>query len=168
MITTNIRAANSDDAEGVLDIYKPIVENTAISFETEVPTIDEIAQRISNALISHAYLIAESADAVTGYAYASQFRPRAAYAKSAEVTVYVHERAKGKNVGKKLYELLFAELRQRGFNSALAGICLPNAASIALHKSTGFERIGVFREVGFKFGKWHDVEWWQKPLKKTG
>ncbi|MEM8652046.1 MAG: arsinothricin resistance N-acetyltransferase ArsN1 family B [Pseudomonadota bacterium] len=160
----HIRPGELSDAEGVREIYADIVENTAISFEIDVPDVDEMAQRIENVSKSHVFLVAEHASQILGYAYGSFFRPRKAYEKSAEVTVYVHKDMHGKGIGRRLYEALFEVLAEKGFHTALAGIALPNDASVALHKSLGFTTVGVFREVGFKFDKWHDVEWWQRPL----
>jgi len=163
---TIIRTAMPEDAEGILAIYKPVVRDTPISFELEIPDIAEMQTRIKNTLESHAYLVAEHTSKILGYAYGSSFRPREAYNHSSEVTVYVHPDNHKQGIGKILYSRLISELSDRGFHMALAGIALPNDASVALHKSCGFERVGIFREVGFKFNKWHDVEWWQKPLSK--
>lgn len=161
---TTIRTATTSDAEGILTIYSPIVEETAISFELEVPTLTEMRKRITANLETHAYFVAEQSGRIAGYAYGSAFRPRKAYSNSAEVTVYVHPENYGQGIGRALYDTLLPKLTERGFHTALAGIALPNEASIALHKACGFERVGTFREVGFKFEKWHDVEWWQRDL----
>lgn len=163
-MTTQIRQAVESDAEQVLSIYRPIVEETAISFELITPTTEEIATRINSALKSHEWLVACHSSGVTGYAYASQYRPREAYRFAAETTVYVRPDQRGKGVANSLYDALFESLDSKGFRRAYAGIALPNAASVALHKAVGFESIGTFPEAGFKFGLWHDVSWWQRKV----
>lgn len=160
----DIRRAISADAEQILEIYRPIVEATNISFETDSPSVEEMSRRIAAVLESHDWLVATDLDGITGYAYASPYRPRQSYRFSTETTAYVHHRCRGQGVGKALYEVLFASLAKQGFHSAYAGIALPNPASIALHKAVGFESIGVFRDAGFKFEKWHDVSWWQRRV----
>jgi L-amino acid N-acyltransferase YncA len=101
---------------------------------------------------------------ISGYAYASQHRARAAYQWSVDTTAYVRADAQRQGLGKALYAALFSELQRLGYCQAFAGIALPNPASIALHRSVGFESIGIYRQVGFKLGSWHDVGWWQKSL----
>ena len=159
-----IRQAISSDAENIIAIYLPIVEQTNISFETSPPSLEEMSLRIGATLETHEWLVALDDYGVAGYAYASQYRPRSAYRYSVETTVYVHERCRGQGVGKNLYKALFSSLVSLGFNKAYAGIALPNAASIALHESVGFESIGIFPEAGFKFDTWHDVSWWQRSV----
>lgn len=154
----------TSDAEQISAIYLPIVKETTISFETDAPDSEEIARRIGAALTAHEWLVAVDQSGVAGYAYASQYRPRHAYRYSVETTAYVDERCRGQGVGKKLYEALFTSLDSLGFHTAYAGIALPNAASVALHKAVGFESIGVFQDAGFKFGQWHDVSWWQRRV----
>jgi phosphinothricin acetyltransferase len=137
------------------------VENTAISFEEELPGIEEIAHRIGAA---HAFLVAERAGTVVGYAYAGAHRARAAYRTSVDVSVYIDESARRSGVGAALYGVLLPGLRQQGYHAAFAGIALPNPASVALHERCGFAPVGVYREVGFKLGRFHDVGWWQRLL----
>ena len=146
----SVRVATADDAEAIARIYAPIVEHTVISFELEVPTVDEMRRRIVATLVRFPWLVSVDAHgAVDGYVYASRHRARAAYQWSVDVTAYVREGARGRGVGKRLYTRLFE---------------LPNAASIALHESVGFEPLGIYRDVGFKRGAWHDVGWWQRAL----
>jgi phosphinothricin acetyltransferase len=101
---------------------------------------------------------------VDGYVYASRHRVRAAYQWSVDTTAYIRADRRGKGIGKALYSRLFEELRQLGYFQAFAGIALPNRASVALHESVGFAHLGTYRRVGFKFGQWHDVGWWQASL----
>ena len=161
MTGITIRPAMQADAEAVRAIYAPIVETTAISFEDVAPTITEMGERIAAAI---SFLVAERDGTVVGYAYASAHRARAAYRSSVDVTVYIDESAKQSGVGKKLYGELLPELRRQGFHAAFAGIALPNPGSIGLHESVGFTPVGIYREVGFKFGQFHDVGWWQQVL----
>ena len=159
-----IRPAVAADAADMQAIYAPIVERTAISFEEIPPTVAEMAARIDTTGQSYPYLAAEKSGRVAGFAYASQHRSRAAYRWSVDVTVYVAEQARGAGVGRALYGALLPMLAERGFHAAFAGIALPNPGSVALHEAMGFEHVGVYREVGFKLGRWHDVGWWQRLL----
>lgn len=160
-----IRNATPADAAQIAAIYRPIVLETAISFETVPPSPAEIAQRIERAQEHHAWLVAQSGSTVAGYAYGSLHRARPAYQKSVEVSAYVAPGQRGQGIGRALYGALFEQLGTLGFHQAFAGIALPNQASISLHQSVGFESIGVFREVGRKFDRWHDVSWWQRAIK---
>jgi len=159
-----IRQAKQSDAAPLLEIYNPVVENTAASFELTPPTADEFALRIASSVDSHEWLVMEDADRLVGYAYATPHRAREAYRHSVETSVYVHTDYRRTGVGIKLYKALFDSLQSRDFHNAYAGITLPNEASVALHKSFDFEPIGIFREIGFKHSDWHDVSWWQRKI----
>lgn len=160
-----IRIAEPPDAEAVAAIYAPVVRDTAISFELEPPSVEEMRRRIAAALKALPWLVSlDEHGAVDGYVYASKHRERAAYQWSVDVTAYVREDARGQGVGKRLYTQLFDELIRLGYFQAFAGIALPNEASVALHESLGFEPLGIYRKVGFKHGAWRDVGWWQKQL----
>ncbi len=161
----NLRLATLDDAAAVHAIYAPVVATTPISFELEVPTVETMAGRIAATLPLFPWLVAAGPDGtLLGYVYASRHRERAAYQWAVDVSAYVHERARGRGVGKRLYTALLRLLCEQGYCQAFAGIALPNAASVALHESVGFRPLGVYRDVGFKLGRWHDVGWWQCPL----
>lgn len=165
-MSASVRVATVDDVEAIVAIYAPIVANTVISFELEVPTVDEMRRRIAAALDRFAWLVSVDADdAVDGYVYASRHRERAAYQWSVDVTAYVRADARGRGIGKRLYTRLFDDLAALGYYQAFAGIALPNAASVALHESVGFTPIGIYRDVGYKLGAWHDVGWWQRTLR---
>lgn len=161
-----IRLAGPADAAGIAEIYAPIVAETPISFETQVPTTQEFEARITAALELAPWLVCADAatGAIVGYAYGSKHSERAAYAWSANVSIYVREGLRRTGVGRALYTALFALLRLQGFRAAHAGVTLPNAASVGLHESLGFKPVGVYRAVGFKHGQWHDVGWWQLEL----
>jgi L-amino acid N-acyltransferase YncA len=146
------------------EIYAPHVESSPVSFEERVPDAAEMATRIERYGRSHAWFVAERKGRVAGYAYATAFNERPAYRWSTSVSVYVAEEARGAGIGRALYEALFDRLRERGFRMACAGITLPNEASWGLHKSLGFEPVGVNREIGWKQGAWHDVGWYQLEL----
>jgi phosphinothricin acetyltransferase len=160
-----IRPATPQDAAAVAAIYAPVVERTMISFEEIPPDADEMRSRIERIGAEWPWLVACDGDGVRGYAYGSRHRSRAAYRWSVDTSVYVAEDARGMGVGKALYARLLDDLIARGFYNAFAGIGLPNDASVALHRAFGFEPVGVYRNVGFKFGKWHDVAWWQLQLR---
>jgi phosphinothricin acetyltransferase len=159
-----IRLARLEDAPGVHAIYAPVVRDTPISFELEVPTEAELGARIAKTLASHPWLVWEEAGRVAGYAYASRHRDRLAYQWSVDVSCYVHGDFRRRGIGGRLYGALQRILRAQGFFNAYAGSALPNAASVALHESVGFVPIGVYRGVGFKAGAWHDVGWWHCRL----
>jgi L-amino acid N-acyltransferase YncA len=160
-----IRLATPNDAAGVQAIYAPIVRETAISFELEPPTVEEMQTRILKTLEHMPWLICERRGDILGYVYASQHRTRPAYRWSVDVSVYVHTHSRRLGVGQALYRSLFALLALQGFYQAYAGITLPNPASVGLHESLGFQPVGVYRTVGYKLGAWHDVGWWQLILR---
>jgi L-amino acid N-acyltransferase YncA len=159
-----IRSAGTEDAHAIAEIYRPIVESTAISFEETAPDDAQMARRIAETTAAYPWLLAESNGAVFGYAYAGRHRERSAYRYSVDVSVYLAEEARGRGIGSALYAELFKQLQQRGFHRAFAGIALPNEASIALHRRFGFELVGVYKEVGRKFDRWIDVAWWQRAV----
>ncbi len=161
-----IRLATERDAEQIADIYAPNVTDTVISFEFEPPSADEMRRRIEVTLERYPWLVCERQGRVLGYAYASAHSSRAAYQWSVDVSVYVHEDARRLGVGRALYASLFAALDLQGFYNAYAGATLPNPASVGLHESVGFRRVGVYRGVGYKLGAWHDVVWWHLPLRE--
>jgi L-amino acid N-acyltransferase YncA len=165
-----IRLATPADAPGIAAIYAPFVERTATSFEMEPPSAAEMAGRLRAGLAHAPWLVEASAGGdVLGYAYASRHRDRAAYRWSVDTSVYVAEAARRKGIARALYQALFALLRAQGFYTAHAGISLPNPASVGFHEALGFRPVGVYRAVGFKLGAWHDVGWWQLPLReRTG
>lgn len=165
-MAVEIRLARDADAEAISAIYRPIVETTAISFETSPPDRGEIAHRINDTLRSHPWLVCEIGGQVAGYAYAARHRVRGAYRWSVDTSVYVDDAYRRRGVGCGLYTSLFAILAAQGYFNAYAGIALPNPGSVGLHESMGFEKIGVYRRVGFKFDRWHDVGWWQLTLQQ--
>jgi phosphinothricin acetyltransferase len=160
----SVRLARPEDAAGILGIYAPIVRDTIISFELQPPSREEIAERIRSGSVSHPWIVDEFDGAVVGYAYASAHRARAAYAWAAEVSAYVAPSHQRQGAASRLYGMLFALLEDLGFHRALAGITLPNPVSVGFHESMGFRRIATYSEIGHKFGRWHDVGWWERQL----
>jgi phosphinothricin acetyltransferase len=160
-----IRTATEADALPLLAIYRPYVETSAVSFETLVPIVEEFSARIRKAVAGWQWLVAEKNRQCVGYAYGSMHRERAAYRWSVEVSAYVHPSHHRQGIGRMLYTRLCADLARQGYCNAYAGITLPNEASVALHRSVGFELVGTFGAVGRKFGKWHDVAWFQRRLR---
>jgi L-amino acid N-acyltransferase YncA len=162
-----VRVATLDDAAAVAAIYAPVVAETTISFEFVPPSAEEMRARIAATLERLPWLVSlDAGGRVDGYVYAGRHRERAAYQWAVDVSAYVREDARGTGVGKRLYGALFEALRKLGYCQAFAGIALPNAASVALHEAMGFAPLGVYRNVGFKFDRWHDVGWWQKELQR--
>ena len=162
-MTITVRAATPADTVAIAAIYAPVVTGTAISFEEEPPSPDEISRRMV-AGPRLPWLVADDGGRVAGYAYASAHRARPAYRWSADCSVYLDPRYRGRGVGRLLYERLISEVRALGYRSLLAGIALPNPASVGLHEAVGFQPVGVFRHVGYKHGAWRDVGWWQLDL----
>ncbi len=160
-----IRTATEADAPLLLAIYRPYVETTAVSFETVAPTVDEFAARIARCVAGWQWLVAERDGRCVGYAYGGLHRERAAYRWSTEVSAYVDSDHHRQGIGRALYTRLLDELAQKGYCSAYAAVTVPNDGSVALHRGVGFEPIGVFRAVGRKFGRWHDVAWFQRFLR---
>lgn len=162
--TMPIRAATVADAAACAAIYAPYVTDSAISFELEPPTEAQLADRIRAANRTHAWLVLEDAGRVAGYAYGQRYAERAAYLWTCETSIYLEVGRRRTGAGRALYEALFAALADRGYVLAIAGMTLPNEPSVGLHRALGFEPIGVYRKVGWKHGRWHDVARLQRTL----
>ena len=161
-----IRAANVADAEAIAAIYAPIVSETAISFEWTPPTVEEFGERIAKTLTKYPWLVAtDEADQIAGYAFAGSHKEPTSYQWSVNTSIYIRADSRGRGIGKALYTELFRHLVALGYHRAFAGVALPNPTSIALHESVGFKLVGIYKNVGFKFGVWRDVSWWQRDLK---
>jgi L-amino acid N-acyltransferase YncA len=165
-MAVRIRLAHNSDADAVASIYRPIVEQTSISFETVPPDRLEMARRIAETLRHYPWLVCERDGRVIGYAYAARHRVRAAYQWSVDTSVYTDRQYRRSGVGRGLYLSLFGILAAQGYFNAYAGIALPNDSSVALHESMGFEPLGVYRRVGYKLGEWRDVGWWQLNIRE--
>lgn len=162
---TEIRLATTADAKEIADIYGRYVSTTAISFELEAPTESEIKERLGAILPFAPWLVCVRDRTIVGYAYASKHRERAAYQWCVDTGVYIREGYHRRGIGRALYTSLIACLKLQGFYAAHAGATLPNSGSVGLHESLGFQKIGVYPAVGYKLGAWHDVVWWQLPLR---
>jgi L-amino acid N-acyltransferase YncA len=152
------------DGGACATIYAPYVASGATSFEERPPDADDFGERIERTSATHPFLVAERDGVVAGFAYASPHRARPAYRWTAETSVYVANGHQGAGVGRELYDALIELLRRQRLQMAVAGITLPNEGSVALHEAVGFERVGVYRRIGFKDGAWRDVSWWQLLL----
>ena len=156
-----IRPARPADAARICEIYNHFVRETVITFE-EVPVdADEMAGRIRDVLTLAPWLVAEENGIIAGYGYATPWKARSAYRFAMESTIYMAAEFSGQGIGGTLYATLIAELRTRDIHCAIGGIALPNPASIRLHERLGFQKIGQFREVGWKFDQWVDVGYWE-------
>ena len=159
-----IRSVQLADAKAIRAIYQPYVTETAITFEVDVPTVQEFERRITKTLAQFPYLVAVVEGKVVGYAYASTYYARAAYDWTVELSIYIYKEARGKGIGSALYDALEEELKARGFLRYLACIALPNEASIAMHEKRGYVQVAHFPKIGYKFDQWHDIVWMQKSL----
>ena len=153
---TLIRLASAADA--------PYCERSAISFEEIAPTAAEMAARIARIGADRPWLVLEDNASIVGYGYAAAHHERASYRWSVSTAIYVDGARTRRGAGRALYTTLFEVLRHLGYYQATAGITLPNAASVGLHESFGFTLVGVYRDIGFKFGRWHDVAWYQMVI----
>jgi L-amino acid N-acyltransferase YncA len=159
------RIASSRDAEALARIYNHYSRESVITFEESEVSPQEMAGRITKITeLSLPWLVAESEGAVVGYAYASKWKERSAYRFSVETTVYLDPNNTGHGIGTKLYHELLTSLRGKSVHAVIGGIAQPNEASVALHERLGFTKVAHFREVGFKFGRWVDVGYWQIAL----
>jgi L-amino acid N-acyltransferase YncA len=162
-----VRPASPQDATACVEIYRPYVLDTAISWEIEVPTVDEMAARIAGLRDTHEWLVLERDGQLIGFAYGQPLKRLATFQWSAETGIYVdvdHHRAGG---GRKLYTQLIRRLTERGYRRAFAGITQPNEASNGFHRSFGFQEAGLYRRVQWKHDRWHDVAWMQLDLLGT-
>lgn len=158
----NIRIASPNDTKEILNIYKYYVENTAITFEYDVPSIEEFSERIKSTLKKYPYLIAENEGEVYGYAYASAFKNRRAYDWAVETSIYVKNNDSRHGVGTLLYNELEKYLKMQNIININACITYPNKKSEEFHKKFGYKTIAHFTKCGYKFGKWHDMIWMEK------
>ncbi|HEX8639512.1 MAG TPA: arsinothricin resistance N-acetyltransferase ArsN1 family B [Pyrinomonadaceae bacterium] len=157
----NIQQVKLSDASQIAEIYNYYIENTHHTFETEAIDESEMRSRINEIIEKYPYYVGKENGEIIGYAYAAPYKSRCAYRSSAEVSVYVKNDVQQKGIGTRLYEKLMTELLQTDVHAVIAGIALPNDASVRLHEKFGFEKVAHFREVGWKFGHWIDVGYWE-------
>ncbi|SDI26840.1 GNAT family N-acetyltransferase [Desulfosporosinus hippei] len=165
------RMATKEDAEEILELYAPYVTDTAITFEYEVPSVQEFAERISNITKKYPYLVAIENKRIIGYAYASAFKERAAYDWAVETSVYLRQDCRGKGVGKKLYLALEEILRQQNILNLNACIAYTTTedgyltnGSTYFHNQLGYKKVGHFTKCGYKFNTWYDMIWMEKMI----
>ncbi|MBQ2733920.1 MAG: N-acetyltransferase [Clostridia bacterium] len=159
-----LRIATKEDGAALAAIYAYYVENTAVTFEYVAPSAEEFGERIAHKLEKYPYIIAEENGRTVGYAYADMYRERAAFNWSCELSVYLDKNETGKGTGKLLYNALIAILKLQGFVSVVASITYPNGPSVALHKKMGFSHLGTMHDIGYKFGRWLDLMWFEKRI----
>ncbi len=160
-----IRDAQEKDFEAITEIYNYYIRNTVITFEElEIDSV-EISKRIQRIVSDKlCWLVVEEAGRILGYAYAAKWKERAAYRHTAEVSVYLDHTTKGNGYGSKLYEELFRRLKAANIHVIIGGIALPNATSVKLHEKFDMKKVAHFNEVGYKFGQWIDVGYWQVQI----
>lgn len=172
----NVRVAREEDAEALLAIYAHYVKNTAITFEYEVPTVEEFRSRIRGTLANYPYLVAEEDGQIVGYVYAGRFRPRAAFQWAAETSVYIDEKHQWKGLGKRFYEKLEEILQRQNVTNVYAVVAVPmdeadeylNRNSELFHEAMGYETVGRYHGCGNKFGRWYSLVVMEKCiLEKT-
>jgi L-amino acid N-acyltransferase YncA len=159
-----IRKAILSDAHRVCRIYNHYVENSSVTFETEAVSDEYMKDRIEKVSANYPWLVFEEDEEILGFSYATRWKERQAYSFTAECAVYVDKNNQAKGIGSKLYSELIRECRNVGLHLLIAGIALPNEASIFMHEKLGFSYVGKFTEVGNKFGRWIDVGYWTLKL----
>ena len=159
-----IRPATVSDAASILEIYTPYILNTAFTFETDVPALQDFEHRINTYQENWPWLVYEDEGGIAGYAYGTKHRERAAYQWCVESSVYLNEKYQQKGIAKKLYDTLFEILKYPGCRNVYAGITLPNDKSISFHKKFGFTCLADYENIGYKLERWNTVSWWQLQL----
>jgi len=162
----NIRLIKPEDCGKVLDVYRPYVEETAYTFEYEVPTIEDFSKKIEKITAQYPWLVCEYNGEIVGYAYGSTHRERIAYQWSVESTIYMNRQYHRKGIARILYDTLFKILREQGYFSVYAGVLATNNESVQFHKAVGFEEIGLFKNIGYKLEEWHTNLWLQYFLQE--
>lgn len=157
----NIRKVELTDAAQIAEIYNYYILKTHHTFETESLSAEEMRERIAETSENYPYLVAEVEGEIQGYVYATQFKLRQAYKHSVEASIYVRNQSKQKGIGSELYKVFLEELQETDVHAIMAGISLPNEASVKFHEKLGYEKVAHFKEVGYKLGRWVDVGFWE-------
>lgn len=163
-----IRLATVADSKEILNIYAPYIENTAVSFETEVPTLEDFAKRIENICSKYPYVVYLTDNKIIGYAYATSHSARAAYCYDVDISIYIMPEYHGSGIAHKLYDCLFKILQELGYYNIYAGCSSSNPQSLRFHQKIGFTTVGTYHKVGYKFGKWYDTTWFEKSINDYG
>lgn len=161
-----IRFIRDSDHEGVLAVYAPYVLHTAITFEYEVPTLEEFSSRVRTISKHYPYLVCECDGQIVAYCYGSIHRVKTAYQWSVESTIYISEVYHHRGIADAMYRCLFEILKLQGFVNVYAGISVPDGKSDKFHSKFGFKYLGCFPKIGFKHGKWHDLKWYEYNLEE--
>ncbi len=161
---TRIRIATAFDAGQVHAIYAPAVTESATSFETEVPSVDEIVRRIDGTLTTYPFIVAERDAEIVSFVYARRWRERRSYDWDVEITAFVKDGNEGRGIGRAMYTALIDLMAAQGLANAVAAVTVPNEASSKFHESMGFHLAGTFPSCGYKLGAWHTVEFWWRQL----
>lgn len=171
MSEIKIREATKADAKDLLDIYEYYVKNTAITFEYDVPTVEEFEARIEHTMKKYPYIVAIFEDKIAGYAYASPFKERAAYDYAVETSIYVKNGITNKGIGRVLYENLESTLKLQNVVNVNACIGYPEVEdeyltknSVEFHEHMGYTMVGEFHKCGYKFGRWYNMVWMEKMI----
>ncbi|MGX7112018.1 GNAT family N-acetyltransferase [Gemella cuniculi] len=159
-----IRDVNLEDAGKIVEIYRPYVETTAITFDYETPNVMEFEEKISKTLQKYPFLVAIEDNKILGYAYAGEFYSKIAYSWTAEITIYLDENKRGRGIGDILYNELEKRLYERGICRLASCIAYPDEGSVSFHEKHGFRKVAHFEKVGYKFSRWYDVVWYQKDI----
>lgn len=159
-----LRMANLNDAQDILDIYEPYVRDTIITFEYEVPTIQEFRSRIENTLENYPYIVCLIDNKIVGYVYAGRHKERAAYMWNVELSIYLHKEYTKYGIGKTLYKVILDILKLQNIQNVYGCVTANNIASEKFHECFGFNKLGIFHKTGYKFNKWHDVTWYEKNI----
>jgi phosphinothricin acetyltransferase len=162
-----IRPVEASDASAIAGIYNHYIDHTIITFELDpidAAEIESRIERVTSAGFPWIVFVDPDSNQLVGYAYAGPWRTRTAYRFVVESAIYLRNGSEGQGIGKQLYAELFEQLRMKEYRSVIAGISLPNEASVAAHRSMGFRKAGFFEKVGYKFDRWIDVEFWQLDL----
>ena len=160
-----IRDADENDARSICDIYNHYIENSPATFEVEKINVDQVRERMNRVQEQgYSWIVAEDQGEIVGYAYSSRWMSRAAYQNTVEVSVYISHQEDKRGWGTQLYNELFSRLKKSSVHTVIGIITLPNPASIALHEKFGMVQVAHLKQVGFKFGKWIDVGYWQVQL----
>ena len=160
----SVRLAKQEDLPRILEIYKPYVENTAISFEYKTPTLEEFTKRFLGITARFPWLVWEENGIILGYAYGSAPFERAAYQWCAEASIYLCPEAQGRGIGKKLYADLEDSLQKQGYRKVYAIITTANEDSLAFHRAVGYRHTATMPDCGYKFGRWYGTVWMEKDL----
>ena len=158
------RSATINDAQTIARIYNHYILETTATFQEQPISAEEIAKKIEEHMPDYPWLVFEEQNSILGYAYVTRWKDREAYQYTIESSIYLAPEAAGKQIGSKLYAELIKRLRKTEYHAIIAGIALPNDASVALHEKFGFEKVAHFKETGYKFGKWIDVGYWELML----